>query len=88
MSARRPVRINLELPELTPAQAHVLWNFLEDLASNIWDAYETELLDTQDQLSRLPISHNDSIHPDHEIGSDNYWPHQNPASDDGADPDF
>jgi hypothetical protein len=87
MSARRPVRIDFELPELTLAQAHTLWTFLDELASNIWDAYETELLKAEDQLSRLPLSHNDSTHPDHEIGSQNYWPRQD-ATDEGPDPDF
>lgn len=53
MSARLPVRINLQLPELTPAQAEFLWNFLEDLASDLWDAYEQELLDLEAARFRL-----------------------------------
>ncbi len=34
MSPRRPLRIKLDLPELSPAQAESLWNFLDDLASD------------------------------------------------------
>lgn len=52
MSNRRAVRIEVELPELTPAQADFLWNFLEDLATDIWDVYEPELLAFQDECSR------------------------------------
>ncbi|MBI4870841.1 MAG: hypothetical protein HY814_04660 [Candidatus Riflebacteria bacterium] len=51
MSTRRPVRINAEMPELAPAQAHFLWNFLDDLAYQLWDAYEPELLRVQDDRS-------------------------------------
>ena len=45
MTTRRSVRITL--PQLTPSQAESLWNFLEDLASAVWNEYENELLDCQ-----------------------------------------
>ena len=53
MTARRQIHIDLDLPELTPAQADCLWHFLEDLATNLWDAYECDLLDLEDRRSRL-----------------------------------
>jgi hypothetical protein len=49
VSARRRVRIDFDLPELTPAQADLLWNFLEELAMDLWEAYETELLEVENQ---------------------------------------
>ena len=49
MPSHRNIRINLNMPELTPSQAESLWNFLEDLASALWEEYESELLDCQDQ---------------------------------------
>jgi hypothetical protein len=55
VTARRPpVRIDVTLPELTPAQADCLWNLLETLAADLWDAYEPELLHAEDQRSRPP----------------------------------
>jgi hypothetical protein len=53
VNARRRVRINVELPEFTPAQADFLWTFLENLASDLWDAYEQDLLDLDDARFRL-----------------------------------
>ena len=55
MTSHRSVRINLNLPELTPSQVESLWNFLEDLASAVWNEYENELLDGQ----HAPFSEDD-----------------------------
>jgi hypothetical protein len=41
---RRILRFELEL-DLDPQQAHFLWDFLETLAGQVWDAYEGEILD-------------------------------------------
>jgi hypothetical protein len=48
---RRPIRINAELPELTPTQVKSLWNFLDNLATELWDAYEPELLNLENEHS-------------------------------------
>lgn len=40
MSAPRTVHLDLALPALTPAEADLLWTFLQDLSSELWDAYE------------------------------------------------
>ena len=53
MTDHPPIRIHLQLPQLTPAQAHSLCNLLQELASQIWDAYETEILDFEDAQLRL-----------------------------------
>jgi hypothetical protein len=52
VTTHRRIRIDVDLPELTPAQADFLWNFLEDLATELWDAYESELLEVENQRSR------------------------------------
>jgi hypothetical protein len=44
---RHPVRINFELPELTPAQAKLLCEFLDRLSCDLWEAYEKELFDLE-----------------------------------------
>lgn len=49
MSKQPPVHINVDLPELTPAQARFLWKFLDDLAADLWNAYEPQMLDEDDQ---------------------------------------
>lgn len=59
MTARRHIHIDLDLPELTPAQADFLSNFLDDLAADLWDAYEQELLAVEEQRSRQIGSHDD-----------------------------
>jgi len=66
MTTRRRIRIDVELPELTPAQADFLWNFLDDLGSDLWDAYESELLEVEAERSRPPDVHDDWIEADYE----------------------
>ena len=82
MSIRRPVRINAQLPELTPAQATFLWNFLEDLACELWDAYQPELLQLDHGPSRPePDSDWADADPDDLIDDSS-------ASPDDPDPEF
>ncbi len=57
MSPRRPLRI--ELPELSPAQAESLWNFLDDLASDFWDSYGTDLLQLEQERAHLSLAQPD-----------------------------
>ncbi len=58
-ATRRILRINAPLPELSPVEAGLLWNFLENLSSQLWEAYEDELLDlereceSQEERARL-----------------------------------
>ena len=61
---RRPVHIHVRLPELTPQQADSLWNFLEDLASQLWEAYEDEILEMEDSFSTQ--IHDDSTADEYE----------------------
>jgi len=84
VTLHRPIRIDLQLPELTPAQAHSLWNFLDDLASELWLAYEPELLAVEDEPSPQPEPDNDWTDTDDlvEDGS------PSPVSNDETDPDF
>ena len=60
MTTRRRVHIDLDLPELTPAQADLLWNFLENLAMDLWDAYEPELLEVEHHRSLEAAPDHDS----------------------------
>ena len=64
--SRRPVRVNVQLPELTPAQAGALWHVLEDLASALWDAYESDILELEDYLSPAFEPHDDSTADEYE----------------------
>lgn len=59
MTNRRRIRVDVDLPELTPSQADFLWNFLEDLAMDLWDAYERELLEIENERSCPPGLEND-----------------------------
>ena len=81
MTRRRPIRINVQLPELTPVQAESLWNFLEDLTSELWDAYEPELLDLD--AERLSARFDDDPAPD-----DQPCASRNDLKDDESDPEF
>jgi hypothetical protein len=60
MTTRRRIHIDVELPKLTPAQARFLSNFLDDLAADLWDAYEAVLLHPEDE----PELDNDCVAPD------------------------
>ena len=88
MSARRPIRIDLELPELTPAQADFLWTFLDDLASELWDAYESELLEVEEERSRPPDFSNDWTADDDEDLFENGSAPHDLVNDQDPDPDF
>jgi hypothetical protein len=79
VTTRRHIRIDVDLPELSPAQADFLWNFLDDLASDLWDAYEPELLEIENQRSRPSDSEPDWADPSSQIFA------ENPDKD---DPDF
>ena len=79
MTIHRRIRIHVDLPELSPAQADFLWNFLDDLASDLWDAYEHDLLEVENERSRPPDPEPDWTDPDSEIFA------ENPDND---DPDF
>ena len=63
--SRRPVLISVRLPELTPVQADSLCNFLETLASQLWDAYEEDILQVEDSFSTT-IQDDPPPHPDDE----------------------
>jgi len=86
VTTRRRIRIDLELPELTPAQADFIWNFLDGLAADLWDAYQGELLDLEYERS-------------HSLEPANDWTAEEwddllengpllPAGSDDTDPDF
>jgi len=62
---RRRVHVDIELPELTPEQAELLWSFLEKLATELWDAYEPELLELETRRSLRD-------EPEHEWTADEY----------------
>ena len=86
MTTRRRVHIDIALPELTPVQADLLWNFLEDLAMDLWDAYEPELLEVEHQRSFI-------AEPDHDwtaAGCDDLFENSTlrPVNSDDPDPDF
>ena len=67
MTARRRIRIDINLPELTPVQADFFWTFLEELAADLWDAYEPELLEIDNQRSR-PDEYDADLAPDDDQG--------------------
>jgi hypothetical protein len=51
----------LRLPSLTPQQADLLWTFIQELATTLWEAYEPELVDVARQELDLDLHHaNDS----------------------------
>ena len=84
MTKRRPIRINVELPDLTAAQADFLCNFLEDTASALWDAYETDILDLQVAFSRE--AHDDSTADEYEAHLAKLAAPCDPVSDPESDP--
>ena len=84
MTNRRPVRINVELPDLTASQADFLWNFLEDIASALWDAYEDDILDLQDVFSRE--AQDDSAPDEYEAHLEAISARRDPVSDPDPDP--
>ena len=43
----RVLRIAVDLPDLAPAQAQRLWELFEELADQIWSAYELEVFDLE-----------------------------------------
>jgi hypothetical protein len=74
----------MELPELTPEQADFLWNFLEDLASDLWDAYENDIDQLEYAFSRE--AHGDQGDGEYEAHLKNISPP--PDQVDDPDPDF
>ena len=82
--SRRPVHIRARLPELTPEQADSLWNFLESLASQLWDAYEEEILQVEDSFS---TGHKDDPPPDLDAEYEAYLEKRN-AADTTLDPEI
>ena len=87
MTTRRPIRINVDLPEVTPAQANLLWNFLDDLAMQLWDVYEKDLLQIDDERSRPPDPQTNwtAAECDELLA---YGPLPPDVSDEESDPDF
>ena len=83
MTRRRPVRINVELPDLTAAQADFLWNLLEDITSALWDAYENDIIDLQDAFSC--DSHDDSTADEYEAHPEKLAAPCDPVSDPESD---
>ena len=88
MTDRRRVHVDLVLPELTPDQAELLWNFLENLATDLWEAYEPELLELETRRSPRPRDE-----PEREWTADEYdHPIENitppPVASDDTDIDF
>jgi hypothetical protein len=53
VSPRHPVTRKLELPELTPTEAAIVWRFLDDLATSLWDVYDGGLLRFETQGSAM-----------------------------------
>ena len=84
MTKRRPIRINVELPELTAAQADFLWNFLEDVASALWEAYEADILDLEEAFSRE--AHDDSAVDEYEAHLEKISASCDPVTDPDPDP--
>jgi hypothetical protein len=87
VTTRRPIRIDVDLPELTPAQADLLWNFLDDLGMQLWDAYEKDLLQIEDERSRLPDPETDWTAAECDDLLEN-GPLPPDVSDGESDPDF
>jgi hypothetical protein len=81
MSPRHPLRINLELPELTPVQAESLWSFLDDFISDLWDAYETDLLQLEEERARVSLARQDATDQGDELGSRDYSPQRDLLDD-------
>lgn len=53
MTTRRPVHLDVDLPELSPSQASFLWDVLTDLTAALWDAYEADLVETEQHRLHL-----------------------------------
>jgi hypothetical protein len=87
VTTRRPIHINVALPEITPAQADLLWNFLEDLAAQLWDAYEKDLLQIEDERSRPPDPESNWTAAECDDLLEN-GPLPPDVSDEESDPDF
>ena len=81
----RVLRIAVDLPDLAPAQARVLWEFFEELASQVWCAYELELFDFE--AERFHASDREE-EPDEERGEENESVSPLQQRGDDPDPDF
>ena len=88
MNNRRPIRINVELPELTAVQAEFLAEFLEDLANDVWMAYEDDLFDLE--AERFGSTEGDSEPPDADCEDQpvNRAEPYDSIKDDDPNPDF
>lgn len=53
MTTRPAIHIDVQLPELSPTQADLLWNVINDLTNALWDAYADELLEVDCQRQYL-----------------------------------
>lgn len=88
MTNRRRIRVDVDLPELTPAQADFLWNFLENLAMDLWEAYERELLEIENERSHPPGLENDWTAAEQDDVFDNGAAPREAVNDKQSDPDF
>ena len=86
MSTRRRVRIEVELPDLTPTQAEFLWNLLDDLASELWDAYETDIIELENTFSREVHAGDADDEYEAHLENGSAFPHL--VDDSEPDPDF
>jgi len=83
--SHRHVHITVRLPELTPEQADSFWNFLESLASQLWDAYEEDILQVEDSFS-TPIEYDPP--PDRDDEYEAYLEKRSTLSDPLSDPEL
>ena len=60
MTKRRKIRIDFELPELTPEQVSMLCDFLDDLCSDLREAYDNEIFDIESASFHALRSDDDS----------------------------
>lgn len=88
MNKRRPIRINVELPELTAVQAELLAEFLEDLANDVWKAYEDDLFDLDAERFRSTEGDYEPTDADCENLRVNRAEPYNSIKDDDPNPDF
>lgn len=88
MSLRRPVRINFQMPELTPTVAHFLWNVCETLAFHIWEAYNTEILDIEQEMDDNDPTFEDMAHLQDHVpdNPDDSFPNSSPQQKSATDP--
>ena len=81
--SRRSLRLDIQLPDLAPAQAHLLWELFDELAYQISLAYEAQLFDFEAESFHAIEPRDEGFDP-----GQSTWDEPQAQLNDDSDPDF